>query len=491
MSVALPAVVPPANAQGSTGHSVPPAAIDCGQNVCYWSGEEWNHPSWFLVSSVETSIRVPFHRATTGDTYYVLLSVFDNTGSYDQIGFASDGNANGNWFPFWGYSNACPRVNSDYHDSTGSGPLAEGNLYTFKMTISQGVLSWAAFFLGARVFFQSVPTIATGLWISHFFVCGDGPKLDFTNYEEVHTLTGDQPVPNWSFFFQNTRYDGTLAVGFWISLKRDAPGQIVNYISDADLTIDNHFFMIGMNPPYVFSQQSLPTTFSWIGVVTKLYDPGNCFSVSCSVAITPLAYPTGWTLTVGPNPGVPTFGFTVSVTIPATTTPGVYEIRLRVDNFERGQWTMVRMTVTRLSTSFGGCVAGGTAISTPTGPALIQNLPLGAQVLGYDPSGFSFVTLNLLWRNYTTATTMIVLDEGMLKTTLRDQPIYIKNSSFTGWLQDPQGLGTDDLLYNPQSDTWIILYKINFETGTVGIYDVVTSGIGTFMANGLLLMRKT
>jgi hypothetical protein len=79
---------------------------------------------------------------------------------------------------------------------------------------------------------------------------------------------------------------------------------------------------------------------------------------------------------------------------------------------------------------------------------------------------------------------------GLLYLTPTDQPILIRNSTFEGWLRDPQNLTTSDDIFDPVTLSWVAVTSVATLEGSTTVYDVITSGVGDFVANGGLMDRK-
>ena len=86
---------------------------------------------------------------------------------------------------------------------------------------------------------------------------------------------------------------------------------------------------------------------------------------------------------------------------------------------------------------------------------------------------------------------MIDVNHGLLYLTPTDQPIYIANNTFLGWLHDPRNLTTADQIYDPVAQGWIPVTSVVLVHHRATVFDVVTSGVNDFVANGTLLDRKT
>lgn len=139
----------------------------------------------------------------------------------------------------------------------------------------------------------------------------------------------------------------------------------------------------------------------------------------------------------------------------------------------------------------GGCVAFGTPILTPTGYVPIQELRTGNFVEEYNlTSGHVFIG-KLVSANMTKVTEIVDINRGYLFLTLTEQPIYIRNATFQGWLHDPQNLTTSDQLFNPLTKSWISVTSVSLVRENMKVYDVITTTSNDFIANGALLDKKT
>jgi len=138
----------------------------------------------------------------------------------------------------------------------------------------------------------------------------------------------------------------------------------------------------------------------------------------------------------------------------------------------------------------GGCVAYGTPILTPSGYVPVQNLKPGATVEEYDFSTQSVVPGTLLWGNATNETQLVDINRGLLLLTPADQPVYIQNNTFEGWLRDPQNLTTADTMFDPVTMSWIHVTSVKLIHDHTTVFDVVTNGWNDFVADGVLLDMK-
>jgi hypothetical protein len=138
----------------------------------------------------------------------------------------------------------------------------------------------------------------------------------------------------------------------------------------------------------------------------------------------------------------------------------------------------------------GGCVAFGTPILTATGYVPVQNLRPGQSIVEYNLTSGQLVSGALVSANATEVREILEINSGALYVTPTDQPVFIRNATFEGWLRNPQDLTTSDQLFNPVSGEWINVSDVRLVTLAVSVYDVVTTHLNDFIANGYLLDVK-
>jgi hypothetical protein len=139
----------------------------------------------------------------------------------------------------------------------------------------------------------------------------------------------------------------------------------------------------------------------------------------------------------------------------------------------------------------GGCVAYGTPILTPIGYLPVQSLRPGDPVEEFNFSSQSLTNGSFVSANTTQVSELINVDRGLLYLTPTDQPVFIRNSSFEGWLRDPQNLSTADQIFDPVTFSWIPVISVQLIQKNSVVFDVDTSGANNFVANGALLDKKT
>lgn len=138
----------------------------------------------------------------------------------------------------------------------------------------------------------------------------------------------------------------------------------------------------------------------------------------------------------------------------------------------------------------GGCVAYGTPILTPTGYVPVQRLTPGETIDEFNTQTFKLTTGTVVSDDESKVVQILSVNNGLLWLTLTDQPIFIENNTFEGWLHDPQNLSTEDSILDASTGLWVKVVNANVVDVKVKVYDVVTNKLLDFVANGMLLDRK-
>jgi len=146
--------------------------------------------------------------------------------------------------------------------------------------------------------------------------------------------------------------------------------------------------------------------------------------------------------------------------------------------------------VDKTSGDGGGCVAWGSPILTPYGYVPVQKLKPGDRVEEYGIQNGTMFVGTILYNNKTESSSVVSVNNGILLLTPTDQPVFIRNFTYIGWLRDPQNLSVGDQLFDPVNDTWINVTSVNIIYEHIKVFDVVTSGANDFIDNGILLDRK-
>jgi len=120
----------------------------------------------------------------------------------------------------------------------------------------------------------------------------------------------------------------------------------------------------------------------------------------------------------------------------------------------------------------------------------VEKIKVGDQVLGFDPSTGSYAAENVLAVTKTKVKLIETLNDGALRLTPTDQPIYIRNSTYEGWVLDPAIIQAGWQIFNAETHTWVAVTQINYEEEKTWVYDFTTDGYQTYLANSYLLMDK-
>lgn len=67
----------------------------------------------------------------------------------------------------------------------------------------------------------------------------------------------------------------------------------------------------------------------------------------------------------------------------------------------------------------------------------------------------------------------------------------LQYSTFQGWVLNPIDLRIGDMMFDPVTNSWILINSISTIQGHFKVYDVVTSSFNNYIANGVLLDIKT
>lgn len=139
----------------------------------------------------------------------------------------------------------------------------------------------------------------------------------------------------------------------------------------------------------------------------------------------------------------------------------------------------------------GGCVAAGTSILLPDNTTKsVERIKKGDTVMGYDVASGALVPAQVTGTSYTTVEQMISINGGLLQVTPTDQPLYVRNSTWQGWIRDPQDLVVGDQLFMPSTGGWVNVTLIETLQGHFKVYDLRVSAPSDFVANGLLVYDK-
>ena len=74
--------------------------------------------------------------------------------------------------------------------------------------------------------------------------------------------------------------------------------------------------------------------------------------------------------------------------------------------------------------------------------------------------------------------------------TSTNQPLWVKNGTWIGMVNDPRNLTVGEYLYNPTTSTWIEITSLSTLTTLTPVYDLQVGGPGDFKAGGVLSFLK-
>lgn len=138
----------------------------------------------------------------------------------------------------------------------------------------------------------------------------------------------------------------------------------------------------------------------------------------------------------------------------------------------------------------GGCIAIGSLILTIHGYRPIQEIKTGTRVYEFNYTSDKPVLGTLLYKNSTVVNETLSINHGLLRVTLTNQPIYIVNSTFQGWVINPDTLRIGDYMFNPVTNSLVKINSLKVIRDHLKVFDVITSLFNNFIDHGILLDRK-
>ena len=207
----------------------------------YWTGGVFSGTPT-TATSMSVEIPVPADNPESGDFYYVLLSTWDDAGSYDQVGFTNDA---GVWGLTYSYTSPCAGAyyyNPDAHN------LAMGVSYTFAMSIRSGDITFSATAAGASapVWKSTFTSGGKAFEIHGSCRCSGGTFFGLTDYEEVYQTTA--PEPPYEYYFVNTTANASLLSNWSGFSIGGGPSQIAIGINTTTVAVINEPFALALSP---------------------------------------------------------------------------------------------------------------------------------------------------------------------------------------------------------------------------------------------------
>lgn len=313
----------------------PPSPRPFDNTNHYWAGAAYNGGST-TATSLYADINVPDDIPDSSNFYYVLLSVWDNANSYDQLGIAND---YGTWGVAYSWTNSCA---GSYYYSANAYTLPRGETYQFEMTISSGTVTFTALTSsGNQLWTLNAATGGSNFALSEYYApCSN--DYDYTDYEESYDST--QLVPSYDFWFTNNLEDGTSETS-WTAFTAGTAPSVTTSISGSTVIVENQPFFEGWsggtpsNPNDLATQDAGSVLSKTLGVSSLSSD--GAITISADL----MTLPSGWSVNPVPNTGTPPYSSAIDVSIPSSTSPGNYEVQV-VATDASSLWTRIGLTVT-------------------------------------------------------------------------------------------------------------------------------------------------
>jgi len=464
------------------------------------------------VSSVMADLTVPNDNPISGNNFEVFLGVYDSNHAYYMSGIAA---RNGIWGFFYGFtsSNCQTSVTPTWNAYT----LTKGQTYTFRVYYSSSAVTMEIDLQGTTTAFasHSVTTSSTYLLLDSSGLCTDLYHNLLPGYALAEMVGSDYgntfgtPIPTWNFQFAGLKFvnkAGTTTynidyhnLGSWSSSRSPStdtidgdgtPGSSISTSNPSSFAIDNQLFSASQSSTWIFVGRGHSGQVT--GTVSNAWD---CTS-GCTVALA--TYQTipagnGVSLSISPTSGTVAFTYTVTVSATSTATCGTWQVGMRASSSSMipNGYTSFRFSVSVTGCGGGGCVAAGSNVLTPSGWKKVETLALGDTIKEYYTGRGVLFTGVVLYNNASSVSQTLVINGGLLNLTLYDQPVFMQNATFTGWLTDPVNLTTSDQVWNALNSTWVNVTSIVVSHYATTVYDLVTSSENVFIDDGVLLDMKT
>jgi len=156
-------------------------------------------------------------------------------------------------------------------------------------------------------------------------------------------------------------------------------------------------------------------------------------------------------------------------------------------------WTCVVQSDMYVSSSWRAmtCVAEGTLVTMADGTEVaVEKLHVGDQILGYDPGSRLYCTETIKKVSSAKAPLILNINDGALRVTPYEQPIYVRNSSGEGWAMNPREIQIGWEILDLKNGVWVAVFSLTYEDEITKVYDFQTDGPRTYLANGYLLLDK-
>jgi hypothetical protein len=277
----------------------------------WWDGGYYGGPTR-SPTSAKMTMTLPDAVPSSSEFYYVLLSSWDNAGSYDQIGISND---YGTWGWTWSWTSSCA---GSYYYTPNQMALQRGATYTFAMTIASGNVTFTVT-QGTSVLGTIIGASGgTHFVMTGFYTCNSVSYYDYTDYEEIYATV--QTVPSFDFVFaHNSVSNGSVTN--WTSFGSGAPSGLITAFQGNTVRQENQGFsmrFLGASD-HVTLAATAKAYFTNLSL-TRWFSTGN-------VSLSSAGLPAGMTLSFGSSGVAPPFNSTVTIKL-SSVHAGTYLITL-------------------------------------------------------------------------------------------------------------------------------------------------------------------
>jgi len=301
-------------------HPSPPRPAPAQYSGHYYAGTYYTGSN-FTSHQLSATIQIPLDVAGSQDFYYVILSLWDNASSYDQIGFANSGGVFG---IAYSTTSTCAGY---YYYSPDAYPLTPGLTYNFSMSISAGTVFFVVSYLnGTPVWTLNQGTGGFYFVEAPFYSCFFSAynititAYDYTDYEEVYNTANN--VPPYDFFFGANLADDLPVGNFSVFETPPLPGPVTVPINGDNAVVANEPFNVYLNQANSTFALESPATSKSFTIDLGVAD----VNLSGAVELGTYSLPSGWGVSFSQSTGNPPFTYSALVTVPAYTGVNNYTV---------------------------------------------------------------------------------------------------------------------------------------------------------------------
>jgi len=298
----------------------------------------------------------------------------------------------------------------------------------------------------------------------------------------TNTGTVHRTGVNGEYFYTPQTYSWPLSSGSSVQLQAyPAPGyKFSHWELDGPWMFSNPIPLVG-NGDHTLKAFFTPANQAVVTIVSGAYGTTSPSPGTYSYTIT--SPPGTLSVSAGPISGFLfdywTWGTSSGSSGTSTTNP--YVVTLNAD------WYLYAKFKQKPS----GCIAKGTLVTLADGSEVaVEDVKKGDHVLGYDVQRNEFVVETVLDVASTNVPGIVVINEGLLRVTPTEQPIYVKMGEVTGWIRDPEDIQVGWQVYDPLTSTWVTVSSVTYSLEKTRVFDFITDGPKTYLANSILLMDK-